>query len=84
MSKNATKLITTPTFTFNQGDQFYDSEFERPISVDFYNGNITLRQDREYEQQEEILIHPKYLDALFKAIKKHKVEADKILEMRYK
>lgn len=77
-----TQLISVPTFTFNQGDQFIDTEFERPISVDFYNGSITLRQDGDYDVQEQILIHPKFFDALVKEIKKHKVEADKLLEMK--
>jgi hypothetical protein len=83
MSKE-TKLISVPTFTFNQGDIYGDADWERPINVDFYNGSIVLRQDGEYDIQEEILIHPKYLDAIFRAIKKHKIEAEKLLEMRNK
>lgn len=71
-----TKLITVPTFTFNQGDILLDSESEKPISVDFYKGCITLRQDGNYAEQEQIMIHPKYLDALFTAIKKYKAEAE--------
>jgi hypothetical protein len=66
-----TNLISVPTFTFNQGDLFIDTETERPISIDFYNGCITLRQDGEYDQQEQILIHPKFFEALFKAIRKN-------------
>lgn len=77
-----TKLISVPTFTFNQGDMLLDNEFERPISVDFYNGCIVLRQDGEFENQEEILISPKFLDALFKEIKKHKPEAEGLLAMK--
>lgn len=61
------KLITVPTFTFNQGDFGLESEAEKSISVDFYNGCIVLRQDGEFVQQEEILIHPKYAAAFFNA-----------------
>lgn len=78
----STELITVPTFTFNQGDIFQDAETERPISVDFYKDSIVLRQDGNFDQQEQILIHSKYLDALFKAIKKHKMEADEYLKTR--
>lgn len=77
------ELITVPTFTFNQGDIFNsDPQVERPIHVDFYSGSICLRQDGEYETQEQILISPAYLDKLFKAIKKHQKEANDFLEMR--
>ena len=75
-----TKLIKVPTFTFNQGDPMSDSEFEKPISVDFYNGCICLRQDGDFDTQEEILISPKYFDALVKEIKRHKPEAELILK----
>jgi hypothetical protein len=56
-----------------------DNEVERPISVDFYNGSICLRQDGEYDEQEKINIHPAFLDKLFKEIKKHQKEAEIIL-----
>lgn len=83
MSKQ-TKLISVPTFTFNQGNLFSDIESERPISVDFYNGSIVLRQDGDYDEQEQILIHPKFFDALVKEIRKHKISAYNILESRNK
>ena len=79
------KLITVPTFTFNQGGIFNsDNEVERPISVDFYNGAICIRQDGEYDVQEEIIIHPKFVAAFFKEVLKHKKEADSFLEMQNK
>ncbi len=81
MSKE-TKLITVPTFTFNQGDIYVDAENERPIYVDFYNGTICLRQDGEYDVQESINIHPKFFEALVKAIRKHQSEAKEILKMK--
>jgi hypothetical protein len=75
------QLITVPTFTFNQGDVFdMDGTAEKPIHVDFYDGVICLRQDGNYDQQEEIIISPKYLAALFKAIMKHKPEAERMLK----
>lgn len=77
-----TELITVPTFTFNQGDQFIDSEFERPISVDFYDGSIVLRQDKENDIQNQILIHPKYFNDLLREIKRHKKDADFFLGIR--
>lgn len=71
------KLTTVPTFTFNQGGPFnMDGETEKPIHVDFYNGCIVIRQDGIYSQQEEILIHPKYLKAFCKEIQKHLPEAE--------
>ena len=70
------ELITVPTFTFNQGKANDGDYEENPISVDFYNGSIILRQDGSFDQQEKIVIHPKYLDALFKEIKKHRPEAE--------
>lgn len=79
---NESQLITVPTFTFNQGDMFEDGEFERPVSVDFYNGCICLRQDGDYPIQETIKIHPAFFEKLVKAIRRHKVEADKSLEMK--
>lgn len=75
-------LITVPTFTFNQGDVFnQDEHSERPIHVDYYNGSICLRQDGDFVSQEEIIISPKHLDALFKEIKKHQKDAEAILKI---
>lgn len=73
-------LITVPTFTFNQGKLFIDTETELPISVDFYNGTIILRQDGDYDQQEEVKIHPAYFEKLVKAIRKNLPEANKYLK----
>ena len=79
-----TDLITVPTFTFNQGDIWNsEMEIERPISVDFYNGTIVLRQDGEFEIQESIKIHPKYFEALVKAIRKHLPQAEAMLKIKY-
>lgn len=65
-------LITVPTITVNQGDPFNQEELsEKPVHVDFYDGSIVLRQDGDYKQQEEILISPKYFEAIFKEIRKH-------------
>lgn len=72
-----TELITVPTFEFKQGDIFSGTDnAEKPINVDFYNGSICLRQDGGYEKQETINILPEYVDALFRAIKKHRKEAE--------
>lgn len=38
-----TELITVPTFTFNQGE-FGETDWEKPIQVSFYNGQIELRK----------------------------------------
>lgn len=79
------ELITVPTFTFNQGSLFNgDTDVERPIHVDYYNGTITLRQEGEFTQEETINIHPKFLDALFKEIKKHLPNANKMLDLKTK
>lgn len=76
-----TELITVPTFTFNQGDIFnQEIPSERPIQVLYYDGTIALRQESsEFESDNEILIEPTFLDALFKAIKKHQKEANQKL-----
>jgi hypothetical protein len=73
-------LITVPTFIFNQGKPDGDLDYERPIHVDYYNGSICLRQDGDFEEQEQILISPQYLDKLFKEIKKHQADAEKSLK----
>lgn len=73
------ELITVPTFIFNQGTLLEVQGAERPIHVDFYNGTIVLRQDGQYDQQEEIKISPEYLEKLFRKIKKHLPEAEKML-----
>lgn len=71
------ELITVPTFTFNQGYVFsVEWDIEYPISVDFYDGCICLRQEGQYDKQEEIKIHPKYVKALFKEILKHQPDAE--------
>lgn len=74
-------LITVPTFTYYQGDIFNgdDPECERPIHVDYYNGSICLRQDDGYNNENSISISPKYMDKLFKEIKKHLPDALVIL-----
>lgn len=70
----ANKLITVPTFTFRQG-QFGDDVFEKPIQVSFYNGAISLTQEGDYDQDEEIILHPDFVNKLFKAIQKNMPEA---------
>jgi len=80
---NQTELITVPTFTFNQGNVWNsETEVERPISIDFYNGTIVLRQDGEFDAQEQINIHPAYFEKLVKAIRKNLPEANKMLEIK--
>lgn len=74
------ELISVPTFIFNQGEIFQDETCEKPIHVDYYNGTIVLRQDGEFKQQEEIKISPIFLEKLFKEIKKHQPNAEKLLK----
>jgi hypothetical protein len=74
-----TELITVPTFVFPQG-KLGDENYEAPIHVDFYNGTIILRQDGEYEKQEEIKLSYDQIDTLFKAIKKHRPDAEAMLK----
>lgn len=75
------ELITVPTFTFNQGDIFSgEGNAERPIHVDFYSNGIALRQDGEYEHQDNIHIGYEFLEPFFKEIKKHLPEAKKMLD----
>lgn len=79
------ELITVPTFTFKQGDFIKgDSIVEQPLSVDFYDGSICIRQDGEYDVPEQIIIHPEYIAAFFKEVLKHKKYADEFLAMRNK
>jgi len=75
------ELITVPTFTFDQGS-FYkgDNIVERPIRVEFYNDSISLVQEGDFNQPETIMIHPNYLNELFRAIKKHLPEAKETLK----
>lgn len=63
-----TRLRTVPTFTFYQSNE---DGIEQPINVCFYNGTITLEQNNN-----EVLIMPSELKALFKAIQKHQPEAE--------
>ena len=78
-----TDLISVPTFTFYQGDVFNsDIDLERPISIDFYNGSIVLRQEGEFDIPETINIHPAYFERLVKAIRKFKPEAEKLLQIK--
>lgn len=74
------ELITVPTFTFEQGRMLEDVDVEYPISVDYYNGTICLRQ----EHAGEIKICPKYLDSLFKEIRKHQKAANFHLNTKFK
>jgi hypothetical protein len=81
--KHMPELITVPTFTFNQGDIINgDVDVEVPISVDYYNGCICLRQDGDYDKQEEIKIHPKHVKAFFKEVLKHLPDAEYHLKNR--
>lgn len=73
-----TELITVPTFVFSQGE-LGDDTYETPIHVDFYNGSIVLRQDGNYAAQEKITIHPDFVEALFREIKRHKKDAEHLL-----
>lgn len=71
-------LITVPTFTFNQGDQFEGAE--QPIQVCYYNNQegkplIELNQDGRYINFTSI----DELQELVKEIKRHHSEADKYL-----
>jgi hypothetical protein len=61
-------LITVPTFTFEQGD-LYDGG-EQPIRVEYYNGSIALVQGKD-----EIILHPEFMEKLFKEIRKHYPDA---------
>jgi len=69
------ELTTAPTFTFKQGKHSDGSFEENPIQIEFYNGAIVLRQEGAFDLDESISISPKYLDKLFKAIKKNLPEA---------
>lgn len=67
------KLITVPTFTFDQGDVFEEGEY--PIQVSYYrDGIIELSQGGQ-----EFDIREQDLQKLFKEIKKHLPEAKKEL-----
>lgn len=75
------KLITVPTFEFKQGSHIDNKFEENPIHVDFYMNAICLRQDGEYmPTQEQVLISYKYLEKLFKEIKKHQANAKAMLD----
>lgn len=79
-----TKLITVPTFTFNQGNPYTDEASELPLHVDFYQGCICIRQEGEYRQQEEIKVHPQFIKAFFKEVLKQLPEAESMLAMKNK
>jgi hypothetical protein len=74
-----TELITVPTFVLPQG-KIGDENYETPIHVDYYNGVIVLRQEGEYDKPEEIKLSYDQIDALFKAIKKHRPDAEAVLK----
>lgn len=77
------ELITVPNFTFQQGSVSKgDTDFENPISVEFYNGTICLKQEGEFDIPETVSIHPKYLEKFFKAIKKNLPEATEWLQRK--
>ncbi len=78
------ELITVPTFTFKQGKHSNDNFEESPIQVSFYNGSIELSQEGEFDVDERVLISPKHVEALFKAIKKNMPEAKLWLERNSK
>ena len=70
-------LTTVPTFTFRQGSLFDgDIDVERPITVKFYNGSISIEQEGEFDKDEIVLFHPKFLKAFCKEILKHLPEAE--------
>jgi len=71
------ELITSPTFTFNQGDVFDGAE--EPIQVVYWdNGDvIELRQDKSV-----VLIQEDQLNVLFKEILKHLPEAKEYLNSK--
>lgn len=78
-------LITVPTFTFPQGSIFKgDADYESPITVLYYNGLIELKQEGDFDIEETVRIHPKFLNKLFVAIKKHLPEAESTLKEMYK
>lgn len=68
-------LITAPTFQFKQGELYEDEGAEYPVQVVYFNdGVISLEQN-----DNSIVLSKKWLDGLFKAIKKHLPEAEKEL-----
>ena len=73
--KAMSSLITVPTLQIKNGE-------ERPITVAFYNGTITLSQQGEYDQPEEILIDWDALNHVFNEIKKHKTKAKEVLDKK--
>ena len=68
-------LINVPSFVITQTDS--EGNIEQPIWVQFYNGTVSLEQDGQ-----SINILPEIIPELFKAIKKHTPEAEKLLDWR--
>jgi hypothetical protein len=67
------ELITVPSFIYEQGDLFGgDTNIERPIRVEYYNGSICLDQG----ENGSIVILPEHVEKLFKEIKKHRKDAE--------
>lgn len=70
------ELITVPCFNFPQGDPFAgDGNAEVLIQVQYYDNCISLQQE-----DNSIVIHPKYFEALVREIRKHKPEAEAALK----
>jgi hypothetical protein len=69
------ELTTVPMFVFYQGN-LGDGDWEKPIEVKYYNGCIQLEQQGEYAQPEKISVHPEFVVALLKEIKKHLPDAN--------
>lgn len=68
-------LITTPTFQYQQGELFEEQGAEYPINVIYYDdGCITLEQGGH-----SVTTNKKWLDGLFREIKKHIPAAEKHL-----
>lgn len=68
--KKMAHLITVPTFTFHQGDDY-------PLTVSYYNDSIEL-----FQGNESIAINPNFVKDLFKEITKHQKKAEEWLKQR--
>lgn len=71
MKASETELLNVPNFVFYQKDN------EQAIQVNYYNGSIEFKQGND-----KILIEPDQLDEFFKAVKKHRPEAEELLDKR--
>lgn len=74
-----TELTTVPTFNFPQGDPFMQEvSSEHPITVRYFNDEVI-----ELEQEgRTVVISARFLNGLFREIKRHLPEATKHLGRR--